>query len=243
MHSKNQFRSLLFRTISCAATAVMSFGLIVVAFQPAQAQGPCLTCIAIDYSGWTTDSSFLVALAQASSNPPAVFVVPTLGFGQLGLEMTGITQDFQTTGMQSLQTYSTPFTFAAVATITQGAANPIEIFLVSSDLSQYLTVSVNLSPVYEGMWVNATNIGQLWQLGEQFQPPIIPSLNTSYQFTLTVDASGDATVTVMSQGVTLGTLSNLTPGKGQFYVVLGQRIGNAPPGSQTAFWKYVTLHH
>ncbi|MFZ0707004.1 MAG: hypothetical protein WAM71_15455 [Candidatus Korobacteraceae bacterium] len=114
---------------------------------------------------------------------------------------------------------------------------------MSSDLSQYLTVSVNLSPVYEGMWVNATNIGQLWQLGEQFQPPIIPSLNTSYQFTLTVDASGDATVTVMSQGVTLGTLSNLTPGKGQFYVVLGQRIGNAPPGSQTAFWKYVTLHH
>jgi len=40
MHSKNQFRNLLFRAISCAVTAAtaMAFMLIVVAPQPAQAQ-------------------------------------------------------------------------------------------------------------------------------------------------------------------------------------------------------------
>lgn len=245
MHSKNQFRNLRFRTISCAATTalVLVFALTVVATQPAQAQyGGCAICLYDNFTIWTTDSPFLTALARASSNPPAAFVSPTLGFGQSGLEMSGPTQDYQTTGMQSLRAFSAPFTFTTFATATQGTADPIELFLANSDLTQYLTVTVSFNPTYNGIWADATNIAQLWQLGEQFQPPISPAFNTLYEFIVTVDGSGNATVTVKAQGTVLGTLSNLTPGTGPFYVVLGQRIGDAPPGSQAASWKSVSLN-
>jgi hypothetical protein len=156
--------------------------------------------------------------------------------------MSGPTEDYQTTGMQSLKAFSAPFTATIFAAPVQGQADPIEIFLASADLSQYLTVSVNFNPTYEGIWVDATNLGALWQLGEQFSPQITPTYNAMYEFIISVDASGNATVTVEAQGNVLGTLSNPQPGKGPFYVVLGQRIGLAPQGSQAAFYKSVSLN-
>ncbi len=244
MQSKNRFRNLLCRAISCTSTAAlaMAFVLTVVTARPAEAQGGCAICLNDDFATWSTSSSFLTALAQASSNPPGSFVSPTLGFGQLGLEMSGLSQDYQFTGMQSLLAYSAPFTFTTYATAAQGTANPIAIFLANADLTQYVTVSVNFSSTYDGIWVNATNIDAIWQLGEQFQPTISPALNTLYEFIVTVDDSGNSTVTVKAQGNVLGTLSGLTPGTGPFYVVLGQKIGGVSPGSQTASYKSASLN-
>jgi hypothetical protein len=193
-----------------------------------------------NFALWTSSSSFLTSLAAASSSPAAAFVTPTFGFSQLGLNMSGPTEDFQTTGMQSLRTFSPPFSVTTQVTATQGTANPFEIFLASSDLTQFLTVTANVSPAYDGMWATAPNISQLWQLGEQFQPPITPAFNTLYSIIITVNDQGAATVTVKNaEGMVLGTLSDLQPGMGPFYLVLGQRIGLAAAGSQAASWKSV----
>lgn len=247
MHRKSQFHNLLCCTISFVARATLAtaitFVLTVIVTRPAQAQGGCALCLSDDFAVWTTSSSFLNTLAQDSSNPPGTFVVPTLGYSQLGLQVSGLGQEYQMTGLQSLRAFSAPFTFTTLATATQGTANPIAIFLASADLTHYLTVSVNFSTTYDGIWADANNIDPLWQLGEQFSPPIVPALDTLYQFTVTVDASGDATVTVeSSDGMPLGTLTGLTPGTGPFYVVLGQKIGDAPAGPQTASYKSVSLH-
>ncbi len=193
---------------------------------------------------WTNNSSFLSNLANASSSPPATFVVPILTFSHLGMEMTGLSQDYETTGVQSLATFSAPFKVATTVEPTQGTANPFEIFLANADLTQFLTVTCNVSSSYDGMWAEAPNVpgqGQLWQLGEQFQPPITPALNTVYQIRMSVDALGGATVSIASRGVVLGSLTNLQPGTGPFYLVLGQRIGNAVTGSQVAYWKNVRV--
>ena len=188
---------------------------------------------------WTDSSSFLTALADGFSSS---FVTPQLAFSSLsGMQMSGPTQDSETTGVQSLATFTAPFTVVTYVTPVQGTANPLVIFLASADLTQYLTASVNFSQTYDGMWVDATNLGVLTQLGEQFSPPIVPAFNTLYQFIVTVDGSGNATVTVKAQGTVLGILSGLTPGTGPFYLVLGQRIGNAPPGPQVADWSSVTV--
>jgi hypothetical protein len=116
---------------------------------------------------WTTSSTFLTALASASSSPPASFVTPQLSFNrQLGMSLTGPTENYQTTGVQSLSAFTPPFSVLTYVIATEGTANPFEIFLASSDLSQFLTVTANVSPSYCGMWATAPNVSQLWQLGE-----------------------------------------------------------------------------
>lgn len=191
---------------------------------------------------WTKSSTFLDSLAAASSSPPASFVVPQLSFGsKSGMQMTGLTEDYQTTGVQSLSTFAPPFTVLAYVTPTQGTADVFEIFLANPELTQFLTVTANVNPTYDGMWVDSPNFG-LWQLGDQFSPSIAPAFNSTYQVTIKVDAEGTALAIVEDlAGTVLSTVSNLQPGTGPFYLVLGQRIGDARTGSQVADWSHVTV--
>jgi hypothetical protein len=191
---------------------------------------------------WTTSSAFLDALAIASSSPPGSFVMPELKFDPLfpGMQMTGIVQDFRLTGVQSISTFSPPFTVTAYVAPVRGTANPFEIFLASADLTQFITLAANVNPVYYGFWAGAPNVGPLADLGEQFSPPISPQFNAVYKIVLTVDATGAGTASVEdSSGALLGSLSGLEPGTGPFYLVLGQRIGLAQTGLQAADWYYV----
>ncbi len=95
-----------------------------------------------NFTKWTTSSAFLTALASASSCTPATFVAPQLGFSsQSGLQMSGPTEDYQTTGIQSSVALSPPFTVTTTVMATRGTGIPFEIFLSSADLSQYLTVT------------------------------------------------------------------------------------------------------
>jgi hypothetical protein len=191
---------------------------------------------------WTTSSALLNSLAAASSSPPASFVTPQLSFRRSGMKMTGLTQNFQTTGVQSLSTFTPPFRLITLVAATQGTGDPFEVFLVSADLTQFLTVTGNVNPVYQGIWATATNVSLLWQLGDQLSPPISTAFGTPYRIEIDVSAHGAATVTVeSSDGTQLGSVSGLQPGVGPFYLVLGQRIGLTTPGSQVAFWRYVRV--
>lgn len=228
-------RACLFALVLCAllsATPVVTF-----------AQGSCPLCLNDYFAQWTTNSTFLNNLAYYTSSPNGTFVPPALGFGQSGLQMSGLSADYTLTGVQSLVPFSAPFTFSTTAMASQGTANPIAIYLASNDLSQYVSVQVNFSSEYDGIWANAESVAPLWQLGEQFSPSITPSLDTLYQLIVAVDSSGNATVTVKNaQGSVLGTLTGLQcGGAGPFYVVLGQRVGNSP-GSQAASYKSVSLN-
>jgi hypothetical protein len=70
---------------------------------------------------WTKNSTFLNSLAAASSSPPALFIVPQLSFSsESGMQMSGPTEDYQTTGVQSHKTFTPPFTVVAYVTPTQG---------------------------------------------------------------------------------------------------------------------------
>jgi hypothetical protein len=199
---------------------------------------------------WTTSSSFLNSLAAASSSPPASLVTPpqlSLIFSAAGMEMSGVNGLFETAGVQSLTTFTAPFTVQATIEGTQATGNPFEIFLVSQDLSQFLTVSGNLSASnggYYGIWATAPNISQLWQLGEQLQPATLAAPNTEYAINISVAANGSATVNIVQTNGTLsGSVSNLQPGVGPFYLVLGQREGLPfnGPGPNVAYWGSVSV--
>jgi hypothetical protein len=187
---------------------------------------------------WTTDSPFLTAVLNASDSPPPTFVPPTLVFGgkSVGMEMSGPAENYQATGVQALSTFTPPFGVITRVTPTAGAANAFEIFLASDDLSQFVTISCNLDS--GNLWANAPNVSLLWHFGEEFSPPIQAQLGTLYAIEAIVGAKGDASIRIRdSQGVVLGTLSGLhAGGVGPFYLVLGQKIGSAPPTPLGADW-------
>jgi hypothetical protein len=198
----------------------------------------------LDTNLWTTSSTFLTDLANGFSS---TWVTPQLSFDHdvSGMHMTGISQDGELTGVQALSTFSAPFHVVVFVTDVGGKANPFAIFLASSDLSQFLILHANQNPTYRGLWVNAPGVGPIYDLGEQFSPPIQPRVETLYKIVLSVDAtgSGSATVEDVFASRILGTLSGLQAGgTGPYYLVLGQRIGLvAPTGSQVADWSYVRV--
>jgi hypothetical protein len=192
-----------------------------------------------NFQKWTTSSNLLNSLATDFT---CTFIPARLGFSSAGLRVTGPTQDFQLTGVQSLQTFTAPFTVVTKVEATEGTADPFEVFLVSSDLTQYLAVAGNVNPSVIGFWVVSPNLGPLGSsLGEQFTPNIVTALDTPYQIEIAVSTAGAATVKVASNGTLLGTLSNLQPGTGPFYLILGQRLGYTATGPQVASWSYVSV--
>jgi len=225
-----------------AALAVLS-GVAQVCNPPLSAQSKVesprsSTVLVGNFTLWSSSSQLLSSLASTFGSS---FVAAQLSFSSSGMQITGPTQDFQLTGVQSLVPLSPPFAAETSVTATQGTGDPFQVFLVSADLTQYVTVTGNVGP-YLGIWANAPNIGALGtSLGEQFSPPISTAFNTPYQIVINVDAQGAATVRVERSGTALGSLSNLQPGTGPFYLVLGQRIGLAPTGTQAADWSYVRV--
>lgn len=187
---------------------------------------------ALNPSYWTTSSAFLTALAAAASSPAGSFVAPELAFHPSGMKMTAPTQDYEMTGIQSIDTFGAPLNTQISVTPTAGRDDSFEIFLASPDLTQFLTVSGNVGSANKGIWATAPNISELSQLGEQFSPPIETAFNTDYKILIDIDAQGAATVTVKNINAVLGTLSNLQAGVGPFYLVLGQRTGLARTGPQ-----------
>jgi len=155
-----------------------------------------------NFTMWTGNSQLLSSLASEFSS---AFVPSQLNFSSSGLQMTGPTQDFQLAGLQSLSTFTAPCTVVANVTATQGTGDPFQIFLVSADLTQYLTVTGNVKPIYLGIWVNAPNIGALGtSLGEEFSPSISPAFSTPYQIIISVAAQGAATVKLEGQRHSIG---------------------------------------
>jgi hypothetical protein len=187
---------------------------------------------------WTTDSAFLTAIMNASDVPSPAFVPPKLVFDARkgGIEMSGPDENYQATGMQALSTFTPPFTVFMRVTPTSGLANAFEIFLASEDLTQYVTISCNINSGY--IWANAPNVDLLWHFGEEFSPVVQGDVGTLYSIEIIVGATGEAKITIRnSNGVEMGSLSGLEAGGlGPFYLVLGQKIGSAPPTPLGANW-------
>ncbi|MFY9646045.1 MAG: hypothetical protein WAK29_12750 [Terriglobales bacterium] len=194
---------------------------------------------------WTASSTFLSNLAVAASSPAGKFVTPTLSFKPgcscSGMQMTGLTIADTLTGVQSVSTFTPPFTAVIDVDPTEGTAYPFEIILANSSLSQYFTVTDSVYAGADSIWVDDPTTGALSSLGEQFTPPITPVFKHLYVITINVNTAGAASVTVYKGKNELGSLSSLQVGAGPFHLVLGQRIGAAATGSQVVDWQYVKV--
>jgi thermopsin len=191
---------------------------------------------------WSSDDSNLVSLAQASSSPSAQFVAPSLSFSSAGMSMSGPDNTYQTTGIQTLESFAVPLSVSANVKAVYGTEDTFELYLTNTNLNNYVSISGDYNSGYYGIWYSSTDTSAFWQLGTVFYSS--PQQNTLYTISVSINANGDASISFALQtGTVLGSVSNIYVGAGSFYVTLAQRIG-LPYGqvtTQEAIWQSATL--
>ena len=210
-------------------------------------------------SVWMMQTPLLQSLAQWNRS---VLMPAGLGFGPAGMQMSGVNGPGQFTGIQSAGLYEAPFTFTTTVSGLAPEGIPFDVYLVSPDLRQWISVAGHLggaggrrggfgiqspfggvrvpfggpSPEY-GIWVNWTGSGQpISALGNKLFPA--PSPSVPYTITVNVDANGMASVSLQDPaGAPLGGLNAMPVGAGPFNVVLAAHR----MGPTFASWQSVQL--
>jgi hypothetical protein len=159
------------------------------------------------------------------------------------MQMSGVNGTYQFAGIQSLAAFAPPFTVNTTVMGTLSYGNAFVVFLVNSNLSQWLDINGDLIPntCYQNVWINHTGSGiPLSSLGNALYGK--PSLGVFYTIQISVGTNGNASVALMTNGGTLASQSGLSVGDGPFYVVLAQREGlPCVSGPLAATWQSINV--
>ena len=204
---------------------------------PAGASSAC-TSAAFDDT-FTTDTALSSCwqtgtplISSFESKIGATNAAPQLSFGN-GMEMSGAAGVNQFSAIQSVAAYSAPFTFSVTALqLGAGGDEPFSygsglgIYLVNSSLGQAFSAEANFNPdagSNYGIWAN----NGLTADGTGTKVYASPSASNPYEITMSVDGSGNATVsvTIPFQGGTGAEYTIGNVGTGPFYLMLGQDEG------------------
>lgn len=217
-----------------------------IASPPPRLMDAFTTDAGLNPSVWLLQTPLLQSLAQWNGSAA---LPPILAFGPAGMQMSGVNGPGQFAGIQSAGSYSPPFTMTTTVSGMAERGVPFEVYLVSQDLRQWLSVTGHLggaggpregigirtpfggariplgggpSPDY-GVWVNWTGSAQpISALGNKIYPSPIPRV--PYTISVTVGADGIASVSLQDpSGVSLGVLDAMPVGAGPFHVVLASR--------------------
>jgi hypothetical protein len=166
-------------------------------------------------------------------------VTPNLTFSASnGMGFSGVNSTYEAASIQSIQSFTPPFTAQASVMATVADGNPFD-FLISTSSGSALGMDGNPNPAndgYYGIWESIAPGG-----GLSTQLLSTPSLNTIYNLTITVNATGNAKLLVSSQGQILGQLTAQVS-VGPFFVLLVQ--WEAQPitvGPNQAYWQSVSV--
>ena len=212
-------------------------------------------------SFWQTQSPLLSSLGAVNGR----LVAPVLSFSPSGLQMSGIDGHHQFMGVQSTAPYTAPFAFSATVTGMSQDAIPFEIYLVSNDMQQWLSVAGHLggrgrprSEVHVGLfgplggarfnvptgggqspdygvWVNHTGSGFPIESLGNKIYPF-PIAGVPYTIQISIGADGLAAVTLLDSNHGVLASESVPAGTGPFYVVLAGR-----DGSTYAEWQAVQV--
>ena len=201
---------------------------------------------------WSTNTALLRSVADISSSPGSRWIEPKIGFALpanheqgtewLGLRMSGITGAYRFTGIQSNESFRAPLTLKAIVVGTVSHGNPFQVFLVSGDLRQLISIAGNLdsSSGYQGVWETVRIGGHSKPEEKIYETPITHSF---YSVGIAIDSDGNAFTSFSTlDGQVLATKQVAGLGTGPFYVILAQREG-APysVGPNEAIWSEISL--
>lgn len=165
-------------------------------------------------------------------------VDPNPSFSSQGMCISSINEPFRMTTLESVNFFSAPLTLQATVKATQGGGVAFCMWLAGNGASLGGFDGVlNANAAYYGIWSDHND--QWW--GKLIYSS--PQLSTDYQLTIRITDTGEISLTVSSNGQTIGSVSDQSIGTGPFKIVLAQlnvysRTGSGP---NQAYWKSVTL--
>ena len=198
----------------------------------------------LDSALWSTNTPLLTTLTRKVSDIQARWVYPQISFSSVGLTMAGVNETYQFTAIQSIKSFSPPFTIRTIVRGSIANGNPFELDLASADLRQRVTVAGNINKRnrgYYGMWLSVDGPGV--DPLRHVSLFAAPDINLWYTITVAVDARGAGTVTLTDfAGTVLGSQAGLHVGTDPFFIVLAQFEG-APytVGANVATWAQVQV--
>jgi hypothetical protein len=196
--------------------------------------------------------------------PTNITLMPT--FSSLGMEIAQANRSFEAGAIQSVDSFSPPFTLTAVVEGTESNGHTFGLAIASADATSGVLVYGNVNPTncshlgdcgdpavcgvpvnssvpanqcYYGVDVKVAN-GTAWPHAAKLY--LTPGLNVFYTLQISVDASGKAQYSISQGGQSLGQ-NTAQVGTGPFYIVLEQAEGAPVPGhgSNQAIWSSVSL--
>jgi hypothetical protein len=189
---------------------------------------------------WTTEGAVSTQYGPYISGPPAAIVSPVLTFGKgNGMQFSGVTGELQAAFVQSIQSYEPPFYVSAGVSGSAVFGNAASLGILSGDGSQGVGIFGNLNSSNRGYY----GINSIFPLLNHSGHPAIygsPQLNAWYDYNISVTSAGAASLTVQSNGSTLGSQS-FSVGVGPFYILIIEFEGiPAVYGSDFVNWSYAS---
>ena len=201
--------------------------------------------VGLDTAVWTVNGSAARAALANMDKPRARIVQPTLSFSPtLGLGVTGVDGTYEQTGIQTVQPFTPPFIVKATVMATAVNAGAFQLLVTSADGGRGVALNggQGANDVFTGLTLQSPNgLGTHWKLRGKLSEPRAPSINVWYQLSISVDASGTATVSAGPQGSEPRRSTVSALGTGPFFVLIAQGSGAHGPGPNQAYWRSVTI--
>ena len=175
-----------------------------------------------------------------SYDPTGTYVMPWSSTKQTaaGMIFSGVDSTYEVATVQSLESFTPPFAVQVQGMATAAHNIPFGLAITSSNGGEGITIFPNWTACCTGVWDQfSQGAGTSWSDYGQNNIYSSPQLNVEYELGISVDASGNANLSIGSGGDTLGSTSKQI-GVGPFYVLLYQREGLPDVvGANQAYWQ------
>jgi hypothetical protein len=215
----------------------------------------------LNASLWQINGAVGTAFASVDVGSSLVALAPA--FSSAGMEIAQINGSYEAGTINSLESFTAPFTATAVVEGTVSNGHTFGFALTTANTSSGILIYGNLNPTNCS---NEGNCGDPTVCGNSASPSVppgqcyygidakgatgngtwtktaklylTPSVNVIYTVQIAVSASGSAQYSVSQGGQVLGT-ATIDIGTGPFYLILEQVEGAVvvSPGPNVAYWK------
>jgi MFS transporter, DHA1 family, multidrug resistance protein len=192
-------------------------------------------------TGTAIFSGIKQAVDSGYGNDYFSLIDPSPTFSSQGMQISSVNQPFRMTTIESVNSFSAPLTLQASVFATQSGGCAFCLWIANDKDFYGIDCALNPSATYYGIWScnSARDTNQMWsKLISSY-----PATNVIYQLTISVNSASSITLSVSSNGQTLGSQTELSTGSAPFKIVLSQIevYTGTGTGPNQAFWKSVTL--
>jgi predicted MFS family arabinose efflux permease len=172
--------------------------------------------------------------------PSFDLVDPNPTFSSSGMSISSIDGPWKMTTIESINTFSAPIALQVSVSASKGGGAAFCMWLRDDPQHAAVGLCGVLNP-------EAPDYG-IWSFRNSrlYNQRLLssPQLNTVYQLTITVNSAGEISLSLSSNGQSLGSVSEQSIGTGPFKIVLAQyEVGSESTGTgpNEAYWKIATL--